>query len=149
MSHMKDGQAKRLVSGVLLIYRLQSIKWLYRNMYNIGGGDQSKWIYSCLLKNSILLFVSFVNYTSTNIMENIWTEVIWLSYCVLQVCVMLCSLENYYWRYTSASELVNMILAFVEGRAHQVEHKMNYLILLICPPFSFSSASYVFSSSSF
>lgn len=35
------------------------------------------------------------------------------------VCVMLCSLENYYWRYTSASELVNMILAFVETRAHQ------------------------------
>ncbi|XP_046666508.1 uncharacterized protein LOC124358259 [Homalodisca vitripennis] len=36
------------------------------------------------------------------------------------VCVMLCSLENYYWRYTSASELVNMILAFVETRAHQL-----------------------------
>ena len=33
---------------------------------------------------------------------------------------MLCSLENYYWRYTSASELVNMILAFVETRAYQV-----------------------------
>lgn len=33
---------------------------------------------------------------------------------------MLCSLENYYWRYTSASELVNMILAFVETKAHQV-----------------------------
>jgi RAP1 GTPase activating protein 1 len=30
---------------------------------------------------------------------------------------MLVSLENYYWRYTSASELVNMILAFVEQRA--------------------------------
>jgi len=42
---------------------------------------------------------------------------------VLQVCVMLCSLENYYWRYTSASELVNMILAFVEGKAHQVNLK--------------------------
>lgn len=31
---------------------------------------------------------------------------------------MLVSLENYYWRYTSASELVNMILAFVESKAH-------------------------------
>lgn len=39
---------------------------------------------------------------------------------VLQVCNMLSSLENYYWRYTSASELVNMILAFVETRAVQV-----------------------------
>ncbi len=29
---------------------------------------------------------------------------------------MLCSLENYYWRYCSASELVNMILAFIETR---------------------------------
>jgi RAP1 GTPase activating protein 1 len=35
---------------------------------------------------------------------------------------MLCSLENYYWRYTSASELVNMILAFVETRALAVFH---------------------------
>jgi RAP1 GTPase activating protein 1 len=26
------------------------------------------------------------------------------------ICTMLISLENYYWRYTSASELVNMIL---------------------------------------
>jgi hypothetical protein len=41
--------------------------------------------------------------------------------------MMLCSLENYYWRYTSASELVNMILAFVEGRAHQVKHKLNHV----------------------
>lgn len=38
----------------------------------------------------------------------------------VQVCNMLSSLENYYWRYTSASELVNMILAFVETRAVQV-----------------------------
>lgn len=30
---------------------------------------------------------------------------------------MLNSLENYYWRYCSASELVNMILAFIEPRA--------------------------------
>lgn len=34
------------------------------------------------------------------------------------ICSMLVSLENYYWRYTSASELVNMILAFVESRAY-------------------------------
>ena len=33
---------------------------------------------------------------------------------------MLAALENYYWRYTSASELVNMILAFIETRAAQV-----------------------------
>ncbi|KAG5897568.1 hypothetical protein JTB14_007280 [Gonioctena quinquepunctata] len=33
------------------------------------------------------------------------------------VCSMLTSLENYYWRYTSATELVNMILAFVETRS--------------------------------
>ncbi|XP_055380347.1 uncharacterized protein LOC129611299 isoform X2 [Condylostylus longicornis] len=33
------------------------------------------------------------------------------------VCPMLISLENYYWRYTSASELVNMILTFVENKA--------------------------------
>lgn len=41
---------------------------------------------------------------------------------------MLCALENYYWRYTSASELVNMILAFVEGKALMVtsdEHFLN------------------------
>ena len=37
-----------------------------------------------------------------------------------QVCAMLGALENYYWRYTSASELVNMILAFIETRAAQV-----------------------------
>jgi hypothetical protein len=33
-------------------------------------------------------------------------------------------LENYYWRYTSASELVNMILAFVETKAHLVNIKL-------------------------
>jgi len=54
-----------------------------------------------------------------------FNETAWVacSCSVLQVCVMLCSLENYYWRYTSASELVNMILAFVEGKAHQVKLK--------------------------
>ena len=31
-------------------------------------------------------------------------------------CQMLCSLENYCWRYCAASELVNMILAFIETR---------------------------------
>lgn len=33
---------------------------------------------------------------------------------------MLSSLENYYWRYTSASELVNMLLQFVEPRAENL-----------------------------
>ena len=42
---------------------------------------------------------------------------------------MLCSLENYYWRYTSASELVNMILAFVETRAHQLFQAPDFLTL--------------------
>lgn len=42
---------------------------------------------------------------------------------------MLCSLENYYWRYTSASELVNMILAFVETRAHQLFQASDFLTL--------------------
>ncbi|XP_039293776.1 uncharacterized protein LOC111044358 [Nilaparvata lugens] len=45
------------------------------------------------------------------------------------VCIMLCSLENYYWRYTSASELVNMILAFVETRAHQLFVTSDFLTL--------------------
>nr|XP_018897162.1 PREDICTED: uncharacterized protein LOC109030581 [Bemisia tabaci] len=45
------------------------------------------------------------------------------------VCNMLCSLENYYWRYTSASELVNMIMAFIETRAHQVFHAPDFLNL--------------------
>ncbi|XP_051164393.1 uncharacterized protein LOC127283500 isoform X3 [Leptopilina boulardi] len=45
------------------------------------------------------------------------------------VCVMLCALENYYWRYTSASELVNMILAFVETRAYQLFQNEDFLTL--------------------
>ncbi|KAJ8687813.1 hypothetical protein QAD02_023607, partial [Eretmocerus hayati] len=45
------------------------------------------------------------------------------------VCVMLCALENYYWRYTSASELVNMILAFVETRAFQLFQNPDFLTL--------------------
>ncbi|XP_065159412.1 uncharacterized protein rsh isoform X3 [Atheta coriaria] len=45
------------------------------------------------------------------------------------VCCMLCSLENYYWRYTSASELVNMILAFVETRAYQLFQTPEFLTL--------------------
>lgn len=47
----------------------------------------------------------------------------------LQVCCMLCSLENYYWRYTSASELVNMILAFVETRAYALFQTAEFLTL--------------------
>ena len=38
---------------------------------------------------------------------------------------MLGALENYYWRYTSASELVNMILAFIETRAAQVRTELS------------------------
>ncbi|ODM93846.1 Rap1 GTPase-activating protein 1, partial [Orchesella cincta] len=45
------------------------------------------------------------------------------------VCGMLSSLENYYWRYTSASELVNMILAFVETRAYQLFDCADFLSL--------------------
>ncbi|XP_030767315.1 uncharacterized protein LOC115891057 isoform X1 [Sitophilus oryzae] len=45
------------------------------------------------------------------------------------VCCMLCSLENYYWRYTSASELVNMILAFIETRAHALFQLSEFLNL--------------------
>ncbi|XP_058792517.1 uncharacterized protein LOC131664988 isoform X2 [Phymastichus coffea] len=45
------------------------------------------------------------------------------------VGVMLCALENYYWRYTSASELVNMILAFVETRAFQLFQSPDFLTL--------------------
>ncbi|XP_065344510.1 uncharacterized protein rsh isoform X2 [Cloeon dipterum] len=45
------------------------------------------------------------------------------------VCTMLCSLENYYWRYTSASELVNMILAFVETKALQLFQSPDFLNL--------------------
>ncbi len=46
-----------------------------------------------------------------------------------QVCSMLCLLENYYWRYTSASELVNMILLFIETRAYQVFQCPDFLSL--------------------
>lgn len=47
---------------------------------------------------------------------------------------MLISLESYYWRYTSASELVNMILLFVENKAHA---------LFKCPEFPDLSESMV------
>lgn len=42
---------------------------------------------------------------------------------------MLSALENYYWRYTSASELVNMILSFVETRAYQLFQSPDFLTL--------------------
>lgn len=42
---------------------------------------------------------------------------------------MLISLENYYWRYTSASELVNMILAFIEQRAYALFQTPEFLNL--------------------
>lgn len=42
---------------------------------------------------------------------------------------MLTALENYYWRYTSASELVNMILAFVETRAYALFQTADFLTL--------------------
>lgn len=45
------------------------------------------------------------------------------------VCSMLISLENYYWRYTSASELVNMILAFTETKAHALFQLQDFLNL--------------------
>ncbi|TRY78649.1 hypothetical protein TCAL_06617 [Tigriopus californicus] len=44
-------------------------------------------------------------------------------------CQMLCALENYYWRYTSASELVNMILAFIETRSLAVFQDEHFLQL--------------------
>ncbi|KAL0878921.1 hypothetical protein ABMA27_003918 [Loxostege sticticalis] len=44
-------------------------------------------------------------------------------------CTMLISLENYYWRYTSASELVNMILAFIEQRAYALFQTPEFLNL--------------------
>ncbi|CAB4059158.1 Signal-induced proliferation-associated 1-like protein 1,Rap1 GTPase-activating protein 2,Rap1 GTPase-activating protein 1,GTPase-activating protein DDB_G0291510 [Lepeophtheirus salmonis] len=44
-------------------------------------------------------------------------------------CQMLSSLENYYWRYTSASELVNMILVFIETRALPVFSNPHFLDL--------------------
>lgn len=45
------------------------------------------------------------------------------------ICSMLVSLENYYWRYTSASELVNMILAFVETRSFALFQTPDFLQL--------------------
>ncbi|XP_037039105.1 uncharacterized protein LOC119076446 isoform X4 [Bradysia coprophila] len=45
------------------------------------------------------------------------------------VCSMLISLENYYWRYTSASELVNMILAFTESKAPALFQLQDFLNL--------------------
>lgn len=42
---------------------------------------------------------------------------------------MLNALENYYWRYSSASELVNMIMAFIESKAVPVFHDPHFLDL--------------------
>ena len=42
---------------------------------------------------------------------------------------MLTLLENYYWRYCSASELVNMILAFIEPRAPVILKDPHFLDL--------------------
>ena len=42
---------------------------------------------------------------------------------------MLNALENYYWRYCSASELVNMILAFIETRAASIFNTKQFLEL--------------------
>lgn len=73
----------------------------------------------CLLHlQKIVPFTSFLS-LPLELMDACLTTLIFLL-PVFQVCPMLCSLENYYWRYTSASELVNMILAFVETRAYQV-----------------------------
>ena len=40
---------------------------------------------------------------------------------------MLVSLENYYWRYCAALELVNMILAFIETRALSIFNNVHFL----------------------
>ena len=48
---------------------------------------------------------------------------------LLQACQMLNALENYYWRYCSASELVNMILAFIETRALSIFDSQHFLEL--------------------
>ncbi|XP_065311271.1 uncharacterized protein rsh isoform X1 [Dermacentor albipictus] len=45
------------------------------------------------------------------------------------VCGMLNVLENYYWRYTSATELVNMILQFVDTRASALFAGQDFLEL--------------------
>lgn len=42
---------------------------------------------------------------------------------------MLCQLENYYWRYTSASQLVNTILTYVDPRASKLFQRAEYLML--------------------
>lgn len=43
------------------------------------------------------------------------------------VCPMLITLENYYWRYTSAAELVNMIIAYTEFSPMQVLTRPDFL----------------------
>ncbi|XP_054722058.1 uncharacterized protein LOC129231720 [Uloborus diversus] len=45
------------------------------------------------------------------------------------VCSMLNMLENYYWRYNSASELVNAILQFIDTRAAQLFNRKEFLDL--------------------
>lgn len=45
------------------------------------------------------------------------------------VCAMLNVLDNYYWRYTSATELVNMILQFVDTRAVALFSRQEFLEL--------------------
>ncbi|XP_076321316.1 uncharacterized protein LOC143230902 [Tachypleus tridentatus] len=45
------------------------------------------------------------------------------------VCSMLNVLENYYWRYNSASELVNMILMFIDTRAAQLFSRQEFFVL--------------------
>ncbi|XP_033320930.1 rap GTPase activating protein radish isoform X2 [Megalopta genalis] len=45
------------------------------------------------------------------------------------VCVMLCTLEKYCWRYSSAMNLVNMILTFIETRSSQLFKNEGFLTL--------------------
>ncbi|PRD20353.1 UNVERIFIED_CONTAM: Serine-enriched protein [Trichonephila clavipes] len=45
------------------------------------------------------------------------------------VCSMLNMLENYYWRYNSASELVNAILQYIDIRAAQLFSRREFLDL--------------------
>lgn len=52
--------------------------------------------------------------------QNLRTEV---------VCLMLNALENYYWRYSSASELVNMIMIYTESRPHAIFQMPDFLNL--------------------
>lgn len=42
---------------------------------------------------------------------------------------MLNMLENYYWRYNSASELVNAILTYIDARAAQLFSRKEFLDL--------------------